>query len=97
MDDSKSEILDVGDAGSDNIGDEEVCLLLSCQHLLKSPSMLSRRWSDPKCPQPPPSPLSGQMRGRGPLLPSYLPHLQVVNKQRDFINRFHVPPRTTET
>ena len=86
VDDSKSEILDVGDAGSDNIGDEEVCL--SFQHLLRSPSMLSRRWSEPKCPQPPPSLLSGQTRGRGPLLPSYLPHLQVVNKQRELHTQF---------
>ena len=27
VDDSKSEILDVGDAGSDNIGDEEVIVV----------------------------------------------------------------------
>ena len=34
VDDSKSEILDVGDAGSDNIGDEEVWV-----YLLKSPQI----------------------------------------------------------
>ena len=29
VDDSKSEILDVGDAGSDNIGDDEVFMMFS--------------------------------------------------------------------
>ena len=76
VDDSKSEILDVGDAGSDNIGDDEVFMMFTIFRKLHDHN--SRKWSDLKCPPPLPSLLSDLTR-ESPLL-SYLQHQQVSGK-----------------